>query len=59
MTAPPVEGAANDALEAFIAKRIGLAKGAVEVVRGAKSREKTLALGGVTVATVRTRLGAS
>ena len=59
LTAPPVAGAANRALEAFIAERGGLAKGAVQVVRGGKSREKTLALDGITVSAARAKLGAS
>ena len=47
LTAPPAEGAANKALVALIAKGTGLSKGAVRIVSGEKSREKTLALEGI------------
>lgn len=40
--APPVEGAANAALLAFIAKQLGLAPREVRLLRGEKSRQKTL-----------------
>jgi hypothetical protein len=40
--APPVEGAANAALLAFIAKSLGLAPREVRLLRGEKSRQKTL-----------------
>ena len=56
LTAPPVHGAANKALVALMAKKLGIAKGAVRVVRGEKSREKTLAVEGITAAAVRKRL---
>lgn len=40
--APPVEGAANAALLAFIAQALGLAPREVKLLRGEKSRQKTL-----------------
>ena len=40
--APPVEGAANTALLAFIAKALGLPLREVRLLRGGKSRRKTL-----------------
>lgn len=40
LTAPPVEGAANQALVKLLAKTLGLAKGKVKVVKGHKSRDK-------------------
>ena len=58
LTAPPVEGAANEALRAFLAKRLGIPRGSVRVVRGEKSRDKTVALTGVTPDRVRQALGA-
>ncbi len=42
LTAPPVEGAANKACIAFVAKKLGLAKSAVEIVSGQTSRNKRL-----------------
>ncbi len=46
LTAPPVEGAANKALRAFVAKSLGLAKSSVTLTTGAKSRDKVLRLEG-------------
>jgi hypothetical protein len=46
LDAPPVDGKANDALVAFLAKALGLAKRDVVIVRGEKGRQKTLALRG-------------
>ncbi|NWG86096.1 MAG: YggU family protein [Hydrogenophilaceae bacterium] len=40
--APPVEGAANAALLAFVAKRLGIAAREVKLLRGDKSRRKTV-----------------
>lgn len=58
VTAPPVDDAANEALAAYVAKVLGMPKRAVSVVRGEKSREKTLWLTGADAATVRARLAA-
>ena len=40
LAAPPVDGAANAELVAFIAQRLGIAKSKVRVVGGATSRRK-------------------
>lgn len=48
LTAPPVEGAANAALIAFLAGRLGVRKSAVSIVRGQASRAKTVRVEGVT-----------
>ena len=53
LTAPPLEGAANKALIDFIAKKLGVPKGAVTLLRGESAREKTLGLRGITAAEVR------
>ena len=53
LQAPPVEGAANEALIALIADRLGLSKRAVHVVGGATSRSKTVEIEGTTEAAVR------
>lgn len=57
LTAPPVEGAANEALRAFLARRLGVSRSAVALVGGEKSRDKTVAVSGLDAATVRERLG--
>ena len=50
LTAPPVDGAANEALRAFIGKLLGVPKSRVEIVRGETSRKKTLRVAGVAAA---------
>lgn len=52
VTAPPVDGEANAAVIEAVAKALGVARGAVEVVAGAASRRKTLRVAGVTRAAV-------
>ena len=48
VTAPPVDGKANAALERLIAKTLGVPKRDVSVVSGARGREKTVEIAGVT-----------
>ena len=45
--APPVEGAANAAVIAILAKTLGIAKNCVEVLQGAKARYKRIAVAGI------------
>ena len=52
VTSPPVDGEANAAVIALLAKTLGVAKGAVEVVAGASSRRKTVHVAGVTRAAI-------
>lgn len=47
VSAPPVDGRANRALCKLIAKRLGVAPSRVSVVRGEKSRDKTIRVDGV------------
>ena len=42
VAAPPVEGKANEALIAFVAKALGVPRRAVSIVKGESSREKLL-----------------
>ena len=42
IAAPPVEGKANEALMAFVAKALGVPRRAVSIVKGESSREKLL-----------------
>lgn len=48
VTAPPVDGEANSAVVELLAKSLGVAKSAIEVVAGASSRRKTIRIAGVT-----------
>jgi uncharacterized protein (TIGR00251 family) len=57
LTAPPVDGAANEALVRFLAGRLGLARGAVTLVRGHTGRDKTVDVAGLTPEEVTRRLG--
>ncbi|MCK9485793.1 MAG: DUF167 domain-containing protein [Dehalococcoidia bacterium] len=57
VTAPPVDGAANEALVRLIAKRLRVAKGAVTIVSGETSRIKVVQVDGLDQATARSRLG--
>jgi uncharacterized protein len=59
VTAPPVDGAANDALCRLVAKAAGVPRSRVAVVRGERARQKTVRVDGVDEATVRARIGAS
>jgi uncharacterized protein YggU (UPF0235/DUF167 family) len=56
VTAPPVDGRANEALRRLVARRAGVAPSRVTLVRGAKSREKVLEIDGLDDATLRERL---
>ena len=47
LTAPPVEGRANEALIALLAKRLGVRKSQVEIVAGATSRRKMIRVFGL------------
>jgi uncharacterized protein (TIGR00251 family) len=47
LTAPPVEGAANEALIRFLADALSVAKSQVEIVSGHASREKIVRIQGV------------
>jgi len=42
VTAPPVEGKANEALIRFLAKKFGISPSCIEIIKGLHSREKTL-----------------
>jgi len=46
LTAPPVDAAANEALLELLAKTLDCARNRIELVRGHKSRHKTIKLHG-------------
>ncbi len=56
LTAPPVDGAANAALVALLAERLGIPKRAVTLLRGETAREKVVAIEGVNAEILRQRL---
>ena len=51
--APPVDGAANDALVLLLAERLGVPKRAVRIVAGETSREKVVEIDGTTESAIR------
>jgi hypothetical protein len=59
LNAPPVDGEANAALIALMAKTFGLKKKDVEIVSGETSRRKRVRLNGTSLAEVQERLNAS
>lgn len=56
VTAPPVDGRANDALCRLIAKRAGVAPSRVAIVRGEKARNKVVRVEGVDAQALREHL---
>jgi uncharacterized protein (TIGR00251 family) len=46
VTAPPMEGKANEALIRFLAKKFGISPSCIEIIKGLHSREKTLRISG-------------
>ena len=57
VSAPPSEGAANAALVRLVAKALGVGRTKVRVSAGERSRDKTLAVRGVSDDEVARRLG--
>ncbi len=57
VAAPPVDGEANNALVRFLAKKVGIPRRDVTIVRGQGGRRKTVRLRGVTPDAVRAALG--
>jgi uncharacterized protein (TIGR00251 family) len=57
VSAPPVDGAANQAVVAVVAKALGLPKTAVRLDKGHSGRHKILQITGLDLDEVVTRLG--
>jgi uncharacterized protein (TIGR00251 family) len=57
VTAPPVDGKANDALCRLIAKAAGVPPSQVSVIRGHTSRDKVVRVEGVEIDALRGALG--
>lgn len=58
LQAPPVDGKANAALLAFLAKRLGIPKSAVQLISGETARVKRILLRGVAPEAVSKAIGA-
>ena len=56
LSAPPVDGKANACLIEFLAKQLGVAKSAVELLSGDTSRAKRVRVDGVTANAVTAKL---
>jgi uncharacterized protein (TIGR00251 family) len=56
LTAPPVDGAANDALVRFLAERLGVPRSAVSLVSGTGGRLKVVEVAGVALESARRQL---
>ncbi len=56
LSAPPVEGRANDALIEFLAGKLGLPRRAVALVRGETARQKLVRIDGLALAEVKGRI---
>jgi uncharacterized protein (TIGR00251 family) len=56
VTAPPVDGEANHAVSALLARVLGVRPSAVAVVAGARGRDKLVRIDGWTAEQVRARL---
>ncbi len=59
LTAPPVDGKANQALVKFLAKILGVAPSAIEIVAGTTGRDKLVAVTGMDAATAQAKIIAS
>jgi uncharacterized protein (TIGR00251 family) len=57
VTAPPVEGAANEALVVLLSRQLGVPKGRIEIVSGSASHNKIVSVSGLTPLEVEQRLG--
>ena len=56
LAAPPVDGAANDALVRLLAEQLGVARSSVTIVRGHSGRSKVVEIAGADELAVRRAL---
>ena len=56
VTAPPMEGAANEACIKLLASKLGLKKSQMEISSGAKSRKKTVMIKDISKAELETKI---
>jgi uncharacterized protein (TIGR00251 family) len=57
VAAPPVDGAANEALVRFLAEQLGVRRAAITISSGASGRAKVLRVAGITAGEAASRLG--
>ncbi len=57
LTAPPIEGKANEALRKFLARVLKVPRSAISIVRGDLSRQKDIYIEGLDLDTAQERLG--
>ncbi|HTL44002.1 MAG TPA: DUF167 domain-containing protein [Vicinamibacterales bacterium] len=57
LAAPPVDGAANDALLRYLAEALGVPRRSVRLLAGETSRDKKVAISGLDVSAVLAALG--
>jgi uncharacterized protein (TIGR00251 family) len=56
LTAPPVEGAANDACLRFLADLLGLSRARLSIVKGTRARHKLIRIADLSSEAIRARL---
>ena len=56
LAAPPVDGAANQALVAFLAEQLGVPRASVTLAAGATARRKRVRVAGLDAAAIQARL---
>ena len=56
LTAPPIDGAANDALIALLAQCLGLHKRDIQIVHGTTGRHKIVEITGMTAETIEKKI---
>lgn len=47
LTAPPVDGAANEQLKRILSETLGIRKSSIRIIRGLSSRDKVVSIEGV------------
>lgn len=57
LTAPPVEGRANDACIAFLSELLNVPRASVTIAAGQSTRNKVIRIAGMSAAELRRRLG--
>jgi uncharacterized protein (TIGR00251 family) len=59
LTAPPVDGAANEALITLLAEQLDVPKRQVTIIRGSTGRQKTVEIAGITEVTLKEKIALS